>query len=48
MERILIVDDEKDIGTLLKSRFESEGFECLLAQNGKEAIELAKTKHPSL
>jgi len=48
MDRILIVDDEESIRTLLKARFESSGLECLVAKDGKEAIEIAKTKQPSL
>ena len=45
---ILIVDDEQDIRTILRRRFELSGFECLTAKNGREAIKLAKDKKPSL
>jgi len=45
---ILIVDDEQDIRTVLRRRFELSGFECLTAQNGHEAIRIAKDKNPSL
>lgn len=44
MKRILIVDDEPDIRTLLKRRFELSGFECLTAEGGREAIEIAKAE----
>jgi len=36
-QRILIVDDEKDIVESIQFRLEFEGFECLLAQDGEEA-----------
>ena len=48
MEKILLVDDEKDIRELLKVRFEISGFKCLTAKDGKEAVELAKYKQPSV
>lgn len=48
MEKILLVDDEKDIRELLKVRFEVSGFKCLTAKDGKEAVELAKYKQPSV
>lgn len=48
MKKILIVDDEKDIRELLKVRFESSGFMCLTAKDGHEAIEIAKSQHPSV
>lgn len=48
MEKILVVDDEKNIRELLKIKFEAGGFRCLTAENGKEAIEIAKYRQPSL
>ncbi|MDI6786436.1 MAG: response regulator [bacterium] len=47
-ERILIVDDEPDIIILLKAILEKETFRSYVANNGKEAIELAKTLLPDL
>jgi diguanylate cyclase (GGDEF)-like protein len=47
-ERILIVDDEPDIIIFLKSVFEKENFRSYVANNGKEAIELAKTLLPDI
>ncbi len=47
-KKILIVDDEQDIRTVLKRRFEFCGFECLTAQDGREAIKLARHTTPSL
>ena len=48
MKKILIVDDEPEIRELLKMRFEANGFECLTAKDGREAIEIARKEKPSL
>ena len=42
MERLLIVDDEPGIRMLLKDYFEMTGYETWTAENGREAVELAK------
>lgn len=47
-EKILIVDDEEDILTLLEYNLEKAGFEVISANDGPEAIELTKKKSPSL
>lgn len=47
-KKILIVDDEKDIVETLKFILESEGFECIVAYDGEEALNLAKTQSPDL
>ena len=41
-ERILIVDDEKEINDLIRSYLIKEGFQPLSAFNGMEAMELIK------
>lgn len=46
-DRILIVDDEKDIVTMLQSYFTLNGCEVLTAKNGLEAIEMAE-KQPDV
>lgn len=38
--RLLIADDEKDIRELLKDFLENEGYECQLAANAFEALEM--------
>jgi two-component system alkaline phosphatase synthesis response regulator PhoP len=43
-EKILIVDDEKDIVELLKYNLQKEGYEVLTAYDGKSAIEKTKLK----
>ncbi len=47
-KKLLIVDDEPDIVKVLKARLELEGFECFTAENGKDAIRIAKENKPSL
>jgi two-component system alkaline phosphatase synthesis response regulator PhoP len=42
-EKILLVDDEKDIIEFLKYNLENEGFEVVAAYNGQEAIEKLET-----
>lgn len=46
--KILIVDDEADILTLLEYNLDKAGFEVISAQDGPEAIELTKKKRPDL
>ncbi|OFX88808.1 MAG: DNA-binding response regulator [Bacteroidetes bacterium GWF2_33_16] len=46
--RILLVDDEPDILEFLSYNIEKEGFEVHTAQNGREAIEIARKIKPHL
>lgn len=39
MSKLLLVDDDKNISELIKMYLEKEGYSCLQAYNGKEAIE---------
>ena len=39
-DRILIVDDEEATGDVLAQRLSKEGYSCLTANNGKEALHL--------
>ena len=45
-EKVLVVDDERQIRDLLGEFLEQEGYEVLLASAGEEAIELAERKIP--
>lgn len=47
-KRILIVDDEKDILTVLEKRLVSAGYDVIKADSGNEAIRIAKEQHPDL
>jgi len=46
--RILIVDDEKNIRTLLRRELEGVGYSVIEAQDGNEAIRLARAEKPDL
>ena len=39
MEKILIIDDDKDIAELESYILKSEGFETVIKNNGEEALE---------
>ena len=45
-EKVLVVDDERQIRDLLGEFLERKGYEVLLASAGEEAIELAERKIP--
>lgn len=46
--RILIVDDEQDLLTILKIGFEAAGFEVLTASDGEQGLTLARKHIPDL
>jgi CheY-like chemotaxis protein len=46
--RILVVDDEKHIRALLRQQLEEVGYSIIEAQNGREAIQLARAERPDL
>ena len=46
--KILLVDDEKDILEFLSYNLEKEGYNVLTANNGKKALEIAKSILPDL
>lgn len=46
--KILIADDEPDILEFLQYNLEKEGYNILLAENGRDAINLAKQEQPHL
>ena len=47
-EKILIVDDEKDIVKMLDYNLKKEGFRAICAYNGEKALELATKEHPDI
>ena len=48
MQKILIVDDEKDIVELLKYNLEKEDFKIISAYNGNDALESIEKGNPDL
>lgn len=47
-KKILVVDDEKDVLTVLEKRLTIAGYFVLKADNGADAISLAKSRRPDL
>ncbi len=47
-KNILIVDDEKDVLTVLEKGLTTEGYSVITASSGNDAIVLAKSRHPEL
>ena len=47
-KKILIIDDEQDLVTMLSFRLQANGFEVLSALDGPSGIEKAKTDKPDL
>jgi two-component system phosphate regulon response regulator PhoB len=48
MERVLIVDDDPDIRRLVGHHLSQAGFDVVSAENGREGIEMAFGRSPSL
>ena len=46
--KVLVVDDEREIRDLLRTSLSAEGYEVVVASNGEEAIGLAKTENPQV
>ena len=47
-KKILVVDDEKDVCTYLATLLKDNGFDVLIATNGKEAVDIALKNNPDL
>ena len=47
-EKILIVDDEKDIVKMLDYNLKKEGFRTVVAHDGEDALTLVSREHPDL
>ncbi|EUJ25573.1 putative two-component response phosphate regulator [Listeria floridensis FSL S10-1187] len=48
MTKILVVDDELSISTLLKFNIEKAGYDVITAEDGEQGYELAVTEKPDL
>jgi DNA-binding response OmpR family regulator len=48
MERVLIVDDDPDIRLLLDHNLSQAGFEVIAAESGRQGLEMALERSPSL
>ena len=47
-KKILVVDDDGDVLSVLEERLSAKGYTVIKADNGNEALELAQSKHPDL
>ncbi|MCX5709806.1 MAG: response regulator [Candidatus Omnitrophica bacterium] len=47
-EKILIVEDEKDIAKMLDYNLKKEGYKTSIARDGEDALDLAVREHPDL
>lgn len=48
MKTILVADDEEHLRLLVRKTLETEDYRILEAENGREAIELARKERPDL
>ena len=48
MDRILVVDDDRDIVRLVRSYLEKAGYEILTAYDGETALKLLRAERPQL
>ncbi len=46
--KILVVDDDPDIRTVLSALLESRGYQVVTASDGKEGLDALKTEKPNL
>ena len=46
--RILVVEDDLDISTMLRIYFEAQGYEARVALSGKQALETCRRELPNL
>ncbi len=47
-KKVLIIDDDPDFVSALEALLQSSGYEVIAAVNGKEGLQLAKTRQPDL
>jgi DNA-binding response OmpR family regulator len=48
MSKVLLIEDETQLGQIVKDSLEMRGFEMLYAQDGKEGLRLYKEHHPDV
>jgi two-component system, OmpR family, phosphate regulon response regulator PhoB len=47
-KRVLVVDDEQDVRVFMKTLLETNGYKPLVAEDGKQGLEMARAKKPAL
>jgi CheY-like chemotaxis protein len=48
MKKILIVDDQLEVRELVQVTLEIGDYQILAAENGQQALDLARTEHPDI
>jgi two-component system alkaline phosphatase synthesis response regulator PhoP len=48
MSRVLVIDDETVVGTILRYAFDVDGHETVVAGDGSTGIEMAHSEHPDV
>lgn len=48
MEKILLVEDNEMNRDMLSRRLQRRGYEVLVAEDGQQGVDLARSEHPSL
>lgn len=48
MKKILVVDDEPYVTDIVKRKLEAQNYEVVVAQDGEEALNMAKAEKPHL
>ena len=48
LEKILIVEDDLQIQTFIHYALSEEGYDCIIAKTGKEALHLSACNHVDL
>jgi CheY-like chemotaxis protein len=47
-KKVLVVDDEQDMRVFVSTLLETNGYKPLAAKDGREGLEMARAKNPSL
>ena len=47
-KRVLVVDDEQDIRVFMTTLLETSGYKPITAEDGKQGLEVARSKKPAL
>ena len=48
VKKIIAIDDEPEIGWLITRILEDEGYQVLVADNGREGLDLIRREHPDV
>ena len=45
---VLVADDEEDVRRLARARLAGQGYEVVLASDGRQALQLIRDRHPAV